>query len=238
MGCFAVLLLCEMGVGDGLTAETMSSLPGVIFTCAQAWMGRPDSFASVVKPIAAGLCSAFALLTLSGGLLLSKSTLYMSWVASRSCSIPPPAGLVKSAARLRTIRTVCARRSIVSRRAAAHHLLLGFAVVVLALASMDSGAAAAKLRPWRQWPDLNGWAISKPSARLSQAMAATDDGNFWVFGGYSTMGESSLFKFDVPTKQWTAMTTSGPSPSARSGHAMAAVGDQLYLHGGFTFSGK
>ena len=127
--------------------------------------------------------------------------------------------------RQRAMRTVRARRNV-SGRAAAHHLLLGLAVVVLALASVDSGAAAAKLRPWRQWPDVNGLAIGKPSA-AEHTMTATDDGNLWLYS-------STLFKLDLQAKQWTSMTTSGRSPNVMCRYAMAPIGNVLYLHGGYT----
>ena len=116
-------------------------------------------------------------------------------------------------------------------------------MVVLALASVDSGAAAAKLRPWRQWPDLNGLATGKPSARDFHTMATTADGNLWLIGGNEPPDTSSkgdekssnnLMKFDAETKQWTTITTSGPSPSPVSWRSaqMAAVGNVLYLSGG------
>ena len=220
MGCFAIFI-----VGTGLTTEAICALPSIIFTAVQAWGMQPDSMHSAVATTAAGLRGAFALLSLSAGMVLSSPTWCMSWFSSRSASDSPPAELMTIAARQRAMRTVRARRNV-SGRAAAHHLLLGLAVVVLALASVDSGAAAAKLRPWRQWPDVNGLAIGKPSA-AEHTMTATDDGNLWLYS-------STLFKLDLQAKQWTSMTTSGRSPNVMCRYAMAPIGNVLYLHGGYT----
>ena len=38
--------------------------------------------------------------------------------------------------------------------------------------------------------------------------------------------------------EWTLTTTGGKSPSAREGHAMAAVGTDVFLFGGFTGTGQ
>jgi hypothetical protein len=106
---------------------------------------------------------------------------------------------------------------------------------------VKSSVAAAKLRPWRQWPDVNEWAHGKPSARRSHTMATVEDGSVWIFGGIvgtETTGAASneLIKVDFQTKQWTNVGTS-ISPKARFEHAMAAVGADIFVHGGEKIGG-
>ena len=51
-----------------------------------------------------------------------------------------------------------------------------------------------------------------------------------------------LFRFSTVSMEWTmldaAAGVTGMSPSARNGHAMAAVGTDIYLSGGTPDSGK
>ena len=46
-----------------------------------------------------------------------------------------------------------------------------------------------------------------------------------------------LWVFSTTSKEWTLLSTTtggGEGPSARFGHAMTAVGSDIYLHGGDT----
>ena len=56
-------------------------------------------------------------------------------------------------------------------------------------------------------------------------------------------GDSAeLFKFSTETMEWTDLSAAGvvkgTMPSARWGHAMTAVGKDIYLHGGWTDGGE
>ncbi len=115
-----------------------------------------------------------------------------------------------------------------------------FALVALVLLLfIVGGVSASKLRSWGKYPDLNPWSIGKPSERNGHKIVTGSDGALWSFGG-STSGRRSgeLFKLDVETKQWTTITTSGVSPSARSGHAMGSTDGFLWVFGGVTASGE
>jgi hypothetical protein len=115
-----------------------------------------------------------------------------------------------------------------------------FALVALVLLLLITGrVSASKLRSWRKYPDVNPWSIGKPSPRASHTMVAGSDGALWSFGGGTTSGLSGeLFKLDVETQQWTTITTSGVSPSARSGHTMGSTDGFLWVYGGNTDSGE
>ena len=55
--------------------------------------------------------------------------------------------------------------------------------------------------------------------------------------GYS----NELFRFSTTALQWEeldAALVSGSPPSARDGHSMAAVGSDLFVFGGWTYSGE
>jgi hypothetical protein len=58
-----------------------------------------------------------------------------------------------------------------------------------------------------------------------------------VFSEEETLS-AELFKFSIVSMEWTnldaAAGVKGTGPSARSGHAMSAVGTDLYLFGGAT----
>jgi hypothetical protein len=112
-------------------------------------------------------------------------------------------------------------------------------VALLMLLLTVGGVSASKLRSWRKYPDVNPWAIGKPSERGSHKMVTGSDGALWSFGGYTSSEFSGeLFKLDVETKQWTTITTSGVSPSARSGHTMGSTDGFLWVFGGYTDSGE
>ena len=79
---------------------------------------------------------------------------------------------------------------------------------------------------------------AKPSARYDHAMAAVGDelylhgGDAGDWSGYS----DELWRYSTTTGTWELVETpaGGAKPSARRFHVMAAVGDELYLHGGST----
>jgi N-acetylneuraminic acid mutarotase len=122
-----------------------------------------------------------------------------------------------------------------------------FAVLVLMmLLQLISTVGAAKLRRFRD-VSANVWAEGKPSARASHAMAAGPDGSLYVFGGDLSAASTTpsaefdnvLFKLDLDTKEWHILEPRGSvKPSARRDHCMVAVGDDLYVFGGFTTSGS
>jgi N-acetylneuraminic acid mutarotase len=147
--------------------------------------------------------------------------------------------------RSRNSTSVCVW-SILSRLLVLHLLLmpLGKQIVV----------SSQKLRPWHQAPH-NPFAHGKPSARGGHVMVGCPDGALYLFGGKScenlrsgfsydcgndagTQPSNELFKLDLTLGQWSAITSSGPSPSARWDHSMVASGADIFLFGGFTgFSG-
>ena len=53
---------------------------------------------------------------------------------------------------------------------------------------------------------------------------------------------AELFKFSPETMEWTDLSAAGvvkgTMPSARSGHAMTAVGKDIYLSGGYAAAGE
>ena len=123
-------------------------------------------------------------------------------------------------------------------------------VALLMLLLTVGGVSASKLRSWRKYPDVNPWAIGKPSERNSHKMVTGSDGALWSFGGTKTVysvteytrGSSlrsgELFKLDVQTEEWTTITTSGVSPSGRTDHSMGSTDGFLWVFGGVTASGE
>jgi hypothetical protein len=112
-------------------------------------------------------------------------------------------------------------------------------VSLVLLLFIVGGVSASKLRSWGKYPDLNPWSIGKPSARVGHTMVTGSDGALWSFGGEIETGNSGeLFKLDVETKEWTTITTSGVSPSARVGHTMGSTDGFLWVFGGQTVSGE
>ena len=112
--------------------------------------------------------------------------------------------------------------------------VVSFARVDLLMLLLTVGVvSASKLRSWREYPDLNPWSIGKPGERSSHKVVTGSDGALWSFGGHTNSGFSGeLFKIDVETKEWTTITTSGVSPSARSEHSMGSTDGFLWVFGG------
>jgi hypothetical protein len=96
---------------------------------------------------------------------------------------------------------------------------------------------------WTTLDPATGVKGTGPSARSFHAMSAVGTDQY-LFGGDCKGSNMSadLFKFSILSMEWTnldaAAAVKGTGPSARSGHAMSAVGTNLYLFGGFRFSGK
>jgi hypothetical protein len=98
---------------------------------------------------------------------------------------------------------------------------------------------------WTMLDVAAGVTGTSPSARGAHAMLAVGK-DIYLFGGMTQaaggFAEDLFFRFSTISKEWTmldaAAGVTGTSPSARHAHAMAAVGTDIYLYGGFTESGK
>ena len=90
-----------------------------------------------------------------------------------------------------------------------------------------------------QWEQLDAALVSgvPPSARAGHIMAVVGS-EIFAFGGqtsYSGGISGELFRFSTTMLQWEqldATLVSGSPPSARFGHAMAAVGSDLFVFTG------
>ncbi|KAJ7042429.1 hypothetical protein C8F04DRAFT_945639 [Mycena alexandri] len=88
----------------------------------------------------------------------------------------------------------------------------------------------------RKWSELQCIGFI-PSPREGHAAALVDD-VIYVFGGRGVDGKdlSDLAAFKISNQRWYMFQNMGPSPSGRSGHAMAAVGTKVYVLGGESFT--
>ncbi|RDB28537.1 Tip elongation aberrant protein 1 [Hypsizygus marmoreus] len=88
----------------------------------------------------------------------------------------------------------------------------------------------------RQWSELQCIGFI-PTPREGHAAAVIDD-VIYVFGGRGVDGKdlSDLSAFKISNQRWYMFQNMGPSPSGRSGHAMASVGARVYVLGGESFS--
>ena len=84
-----------------------------------------------------------------------------------------------------------------------------------------------------------------PSARSQHAIAAVAQ-EIFLFGGQDSgdgvvtenpqvLGD--LWVWSTVDRKWTEVEAGTPAPSARYGHAMTAVGQQIFLYGGDKGSG-
>ncbi|KDR71309.1 hypothetical protein GALMADRAFT_281901 [Galerina marginata CBS 339.88] len=76
-----------------------------------------------------------------------------------------------------------------------------------------------------------------PSAREGHAAAIL--GNvIYVFGGRGIDGQDldDLAALNILNRRWYMFQNMGPSPSGRSGHAMASIGTKIFVLGGESFS--
>ncbi|TFK36888.1 hypothetical protein BDQ12DRAFT_754358 [Crucibulum laeve] len=88
----------------------------------------------------------------------------------------------------------------------------------------------------RQWSELNCIGFI-PSPREGHAAAIVDD-VIYVFGGRGVDGKDlgDLAAFKISNQRWYMFQNMGPSPSGRSGHAMASVGPKVFVLGGESFT--
>ncbi|TFK34116.1 hypothetical protein BDQ12DRAFT_669674 [Crucibulum laeve] len=86
-----------------------------------------------------------------------------------------------------------------------------------------------------QWSELKCIG-SVPSPREGHAAAIVDD-VIYVFRGRGVDGKDlgDLAAFNISNQQWYTFPNMGTSPSARSGHAMASVGSEVFVLGGESF---
>ncbi|KAJ8488304.1 hypothetical protein ONZ45_g14004 [Pleurotus djamor] len=84
----------------------------------------------------------------------------------------------------------------------------------------------------RTWSELQCIGFI-PSPREGHAAALVDD-VMYVFGGRGVDGNdlSDLAAFKISNQRWYMFQNMGPSPSGRSGHAMASMGTRVYVLGG------
>ncbi|KAF8973589.1 hypothetical protein BDZ97DRAFT_379394 [Flammula alnicola] len=88
----------------------------------------------------------------------------------------------------------------------------------------------------RKWTELQCIGFI-PSAREGHAAAIV--GNvIYIFGGRGIDGKdlSDLAAFKISNQRWYMFQNMGPSPSGRSGHAMASIGTKVFVLGGESFS--
>ncbi|KAF8898933.1 hypothetical protein BD779DRAFT_1464981 [Infundibulicybe gibba] len=84
----------------------------------------------------------------------------------------------------------------------------------------------------RKWSELQCIGFI-PSPREGHAAAVVDD-VIYVFGGRGVDGKdlNDLAAFKISNQRWYMFQNMGPSPSGRSGHAMASMGAKVYVLGG------
>ncbi|KAF9015562.1 hypothetical protein BDQ17DRAFT_1341282 [Cyathus striatus] len=88
----------------------------------------------------------------------------------------------------------------------------------------------------RRWTELQCIGFI-PSPREGHAAAIVDD-VVYVFGGRGVDGKDlgDLAAFKISNQRWYMFQNMGPSPTGRSGHAMASMGTRVFVLGGESFS--
>ncbi|KII94183.1 hypothetical protein PLICRDRAFT_99563 [Plicaturopsis crispa FD-325 SS-3] len=88
----------------------------------------------------------------------------------------------------------------------------------------------------RKWSELQCIGFIPPP-REGHAAALVDD-VIYVFGGRGVDGKdlNDLAAFKISKQRWFMFQNMGPSPSGRSGHAMASMGTRVFVLGGESFT--
>lgn len=88
----------------------------------------------------------------------------------------------------------------------------------------------------RRWTELQCIGFI-PSPREGHAAAVVDD-VIYIFGGRGVDGKDlgDLAAFKMSNQRWYMFQNMGPSPTARSGHAMASMGSRVFVLGGESFT--
>ncbi|QRW22861.1 Rab9 effector protein with kelch motifs [Rhizoctonia solani] len=102
--------------------------------------------------------------------------------------------------------------------------------------SLDLDSLTQKTAKWKEIKVSRG---RSPFKRHDHAMVAYKN-KLYEFGGY--YDGDAIFNdtwcFDMNTKTWTELDCTGPTPPRRSGHAVALVGDVVYMFGGWPDHGE
>ncbi|KAF8674725.1 Kelch motif [Rhizoctonia solani] len=97
--------------------------------------------------------------------------------------------------------------------------------------SLDLDSLTQKTAKWKEIKVSRG---RSPFKRHDHAMVAYKN-KLYEFGGY--YDGDAIFNdtwcFDMNTKTWTELDCTGPTPPRQSGHAVALVGDVVYMFGGW-----
>lgn len=88
----------------------------------------------------------------------------------------------------------------------------------------------------RRWTELQCIGYT-PAPREGHAAALVDD-VMYVFGGRGVDGKDlgDLAAFKITNNRWFMFQNMGPSPSGRSGHAMASMGTRVFVLGGESYA--
>ncbi|KAJ3750623.1 hypothetical protein DFH05DRAFT_1518765 [Lentinula detonsa] len=88
----------------------------------------------------------------------------------------------------------------------------------------------------RKWSELTCIGFI-PAPREGHAAALVDD-VIYVFGGRGVDGKdlNDLAAFKLSNQRWYMFQNMGPAPSGRSGHAMASLGNRVFVLGGESFT--
>jgi hypothetical protein len=75
---------------------------------------------------------------------------------------------------------------------------------------------------------------SAPTPRYYHA-ATVVSGELWIFGGLDAAGHvlGDIWTYHPRTNAWEQRTSSGAAPEPRWGHTATAIGDKIYLYGGW-----
>ncbi|KXN83219.1 Tip elongation aberrant protein 1 [Leucoagaricus sp. SymC.cos] len=83
--------------------------------------------------------------------------------------------------------------------------------------------------------DYNG---DNPNPRHYHAMAIVGDNILAVHGGKNLFGDHDadpgLFLFNLVSRKWSRIHTSGDAPGSRHGHSMAVIGTTIFMFGGYS----
>lgn len=61
--------------------------------------------------------------------------------------------------------------------------------------------------------------------------------SLWIFGGSSNGIYQDVYKFNLDSGRWTAISSLGSLPSPRYGHSAVVYNDAMYIYGGFDGNG-
>lgn len=196
------------------------------------WELVPAAASGPPPLIGASMCAIGHQLWMYGGQNFEATATATLWnfdTAARSWSISTMPGATPQARAFHTLTCAGGEIFLFGGHDASGTALLSSLYVV-------SGMHTTPASPSWTVPPVSG---AVPTKRKSHTLTHSN-GRLYLFGGAGEGGEklNDVYKLDIATHAWSALSTTGEQPTGREGHTAVVLAERLYVFGGADAHGK